>query len=214
MATQPPLKKKKRADIDGWCLSTVDTRLKNMGKIKLIGDWRRDTLVQNLQYKVAGVKWTHVPVIKTFSFPTPVPVGMERLLMKLENAQNRSYPVIPIVVREEFSKTDAAYRSEDYTVNVSFSEPKYDNFRLLYCRICTTKQNLKERFWDKYPEKLSKDRICREELMRNWDNLDLSWNAQDILSCILTNDPKQFALINAPRFIQRQILHWETVHQE
>ena len=99
--------------------------------------------------------------------------------------------------------TDATYRSEEYTVNVSLSEPKYDNFRLLYCRICTTKQNLKERFWDKYPEKLPKDRMCREELMRNWDNLDLSWNAQDILDCI---DPKQFALINAHRFIQRPIL--------
>ena len=126
-------------------------------------------------------------------------------------AQNRSYPVIPIAVREEFSMTDATYRSEEYTVNVLFSEPKYDTFRLLYCRICTTKQNLKERFWDKYPEKLSKDRICREELMRNWHNLDLSWNAQDILDYI---DPKQFTLINARRFIQRPILHWETVHQE
>ena len=80
--------------------------------------------------------------------------------------------------------------------------------------ICTTKQNLKEQFWNKYPEKLPKDRICREELMSNWDNLDLSWNAQDILGCILPNDPKQFALINACRFIQRPILHWETVHQE
>ena len=56
MATQPPLKKKKRADVVDWCPSTVDTRLKNMGKIKLIGDWQRDTLVQNLQYKVATVK--------------------------------------------------------------------------------------------------------------------------------------------------------------
>ena len=84
--------------------------------------------------------------MKMFSFPTPVPVGMERLLMKLENDQNRSYPVIPIEVRKEFSMTDAAYRSEDYIPNVSFSELKYDNFRLLYCCIRTTKQNLKERY--------------------------------------------------------------------
>ena len=91
--------------------------------------------MQNLQYKVATVKWTYVPTMKMFSLRTPIPLGMERLLMKLENAQNQSYPVIPIVVREEFSMTDAAYRSEDYTINVLFSEPKYDNFRLLYCRI-------------------------------------------------------------------------------
>ena len=114
-----------------------------MGKIKLIRDWQRDTLVQNLQYKVVTVKWTHVPTMKMFSFPTPVPVDMERLLMKLEKAQNWSYPVILIAVTEEFFMTDATFRSEDYTVNVSFSEPKYDNFRLLYCCICTMKQNLK-----------------------------------------------------------------------
>ena len=69
--------------------------------------------------------------MKMFSFPTPVPVGMERLLMKLENAQNWSYLVISIAIREEFCMTDATCRSEDYTVNVLFSEPKYDYFRLL-----------------------------------------------------------------------------------
>ena len=131
---------------------------------------------------------------------------MERLLMKLENVQNRSYPVIPIEVRKEFSMTDAAYRSEDYIANVSFSELKYDNFRLLYYCIRTTKQNLKERcgtnILKNYP-----DRICREELMKNLDNLDLSWNAQDLLGCILPNDTKQFALIKTRRFIQQPILH-------
>ena len=114
--------------------------------------------------------------------------------MKLGNVQNRNYPVIHIAVREEFSMTDAAYRSEDYTVNVLFSEPKYDNSRFLYCCICTTKQNLKEQFRDKYPEKLPKYCICGEELRRNWDNLDLWWNAH--------------------RFIQQPKLHWETVYQE
>ena len=142
---------------------------------------------------------------ENFSFPTPVPAGMGRLLIKLENAQKRSYPVGDATVTEEFSMTDA---------NVSFTEPKCDNFRLLYGRICTTKQNLKEWFCDKYPEKLPKDRICREELIRDWGSLDLLFNAQDILGCILPNDPKQFALINAWRFIQQPILHWETVHLE
>ena len=41
--------KKKRADFDGWFPLIVDTRLKNMDKIKLIGEWWRDALVQNLQ---------------------------------------------------------------------------------------------------------------------------------------------------------------------
>ena len=50
--------------------------------------------------------------------------------------------------------------------------------------------------------------------MRNWDNLDLLWNDQDVLGCILPNDPKQFVLINARRFIWWPILHWKTVHKE
>ena len=95
--------------------------------------------------------------------------------MNRKNVCNRSYPVLPIAVREEFPVVDATYRSEDYTANLSFSEPNM----ITYCRIFTTKQNLKERFWDKYPEKLPKDRICREVLIRNRDNLDLSQNAQD-----------------------------------
>ena len=120
-----------------------------------------------------------------------------------------------IAVREEFSMTDAAYRSEDYTINVSFSEPKYDNFRLFYCRIYLYHKTVfKRTILEQISWKLPKDRICKEDLMSNWDNLDLSWNAQDILGCILPNDPKQFALINTCRFIQRPILHWETVHQE
>ena len=108
IATQPPLKKKSRADVGGWRPSTDSTRLKNIAKIKLIGDWQRNTFMQNLQYKVTTVKWTHVPTIKMYYLPTPVPVSMERLLMKLGNAQNRSYPVIHSVVREEFSMTGAA----------------------------------------------------------------------------------------------------------
>ena len=43
--------------------------------------------------------------------------------------------------------------------------------------------------------------------MKNLDNLDLSWNAQDLLGCILPNDTKQFALIKTRRFIQQPILH-------
>ena len=72
-----------------------------------------------MQYKVAGVKWTHVENENIF-LSNPSSSGHGRLLMKLGNAQNQSYPVIPIAVREVFSMTDATDRSEDYTVNVLF----------------------------------------------------------------------------------------------
>ena len=210
---EPLKKKKKRADTDGWRPATLDKRLKDMNKNKHAGDWWRDTVVHNLRYKVATVKWTNKQSKKMFTFESPVPVGMEEVLQKLETAQNRSFEAIPVAVREEFSMLESTYKSIDYEVSVSFSSSKYANFRLLYCRLWTSRKNLKERFWDKYPDKLPKENICREELMKNWDSLDLSWNSQDVLGCILPNNPKQFALINARRFIQRPILHWETVHE-
>ena len=213
MASQPK-KAKKRADVNGWCPGTLEKRLKNMNKNKPTGDWRRDVQVENVPYKIATIKWTHLPTMKTFSFPGPIPVGMEKLLTKLESAQNRTFVCIPLAVREEFSMVESMYKSTDYEVSVSFSEAKYGSFRLLYCRLCTTKNNLREKFWDRYPEKLPADDIGRKELMCNWDSLNLSWNSQDILGCLLPNDPKHYALVNARRFIQRPIQHWQTVHEE
>ena len=142
-----------------------------------------------------------------FTFDSPVPVGMENLLKKLESAQNRSFEAIPMVVRDKFSITENNYKSSDFDVNVSFSSAKYDDFRLLYCHICTSKKNLKENFWNKYPEKLPEGKIDKQELMTSWDSLNLTWNSQDVLGCILPNDPKQHALINARRFILRPVEH-------
>lgn len=209
-----PKKAKKRADVNGWCSKTLEKRLKNMKKLSHTGDWRRDDQVENVHYKIASTKWTHQPTMKTFSFSGPIQVGMENLLAKLESAQNRAFQAIPLAVREEFSMVETTYRRDDYEVSVSFSEAKYGSFRLLYCRLCTSKKNLKEKFWDKFPEKLPADEIGRKQLMSNWDSLNLSWNYQDVLGCLLPNDPKHYALVNARRFIQRPILHWSTVHEE
>ena len=35
-SNQQPPKKNKKVDVDGWCTATVDTRLKNMNKNKLM----------------------------------------------------------------------------------------------------------------------------------------------------------------------------------
>ena len=35
-SNQQPPKKKKKGDIDGWCIATVDTRLKNVNQNKPI----------------------------------------------------------------------------------------------------------------------------------------------------------------------------------
>ena len=148
-----------------------------MSKVKHIGDWRRDVKIHNVHHKIATIKWTHKPSEKMFSFESPVPVGMENLLKKLESAQNRSFEAIPMAVRDEFSITDKNYKSSDYDVNVSFSSTKYYDFRLLYCHICTSKKNLKENFWNKYPEKLPEGKIDKQELMTSWDSLNLTWNS-------------------------------------
>ena len=70
---------------------------------------------------------------------------------------------------------ESTYKSIDYEVSISISSPKYVNFRLLYYRLYTSRKNLKEQFWDKYPDKLPEENICRKELMKNWNPLELSW---------------------------------------
>ena len=210
---EPAKKKKKRADLDGWCSSTVNDRIKHMSKGPLLGSWRRDVQIHNVHHKISTIKWTHKPTKKMFTFDTPVPVGMEELLKKLETAQNRNYDAISLAVRQKFDMTEKGYKSQDYEVNVSFSSARYDDFRLLYCHLCTSNANLKEKFWDRYPDKSPKDNISKLELMKSWDSLGLSWNSQDILGCILPNDPRHFAIINARRFILRPTEHWHSVHK-
>ena len=215
MASAPKkARKAKRADVSGWCPETLDKRLKHMNKNKPLGGWRLDVQLHNLHHKIAQVRWTYLPQMKTFTFPGPVPVGMEKLLAKLESAQNRTFNVIPLAVREEFCMSESSYKSTDYAVEVTFSAAKYGNFRILYCRQCTTKQNLREMFWNKYPDKLPSDNISLQTLMAHWDELNLTWNSQDVLGCILPNNPKHFALVNARRMIQRPIIHFDTVHRE
>ena len=132
-----------------------------MNKNKPIGDWQSDTMVHNLHHKIATKKWTKMHYTKMFPFEAPVPVGMEKLLQKLESAQNRSFKVIPRAVRDKFSILETTNKSSDYEDKVFFSSTNYADFRLLYCRAYTLKQNLKEPFWSKPPEKLSHDNICR-----------------------------------------------------
>ena len=82
-----------------------------------------------------------------FSMTIPVPVGMETLLEKLESAQNRGFEAIAVAVKDYFKLTKVSYENFNFTVHVSFSDEKFDSFRLLYCRFCNSKKFLQERFW-------------------------------------------------------------------
>ena len=216
MASAPkkPKMNKKRADLNGWSPLTVDQKLKNLHKGKPTGDWRRDTKLHNLYHAIATINWTNISSKQTKALSGPIPVGMEGLLRKLESAQNRSFKSIPVAIKEEFGMTESSFNPKDYSVFVLFSEPKYGDFRLVYCRICTLKSNLRDNFWKRFGKKLPEENISIQELMKHWDQLNLSWNSQDVLGCLLPNDPKHYALVNARRMIQRPIEHWNTVHEE
>ena len=56
MDEPPTKKKKKRADLNGWCPKTVDNRIKHMSKLKHVGDWRRDVQIHNVHHKIATTK--------------------------------------------------------------------------------------------------------------------------------------------------------------
>ena len=145
----------------------MDQKLKNMHKGKPTGDWRRDTKIHNLHHVIATINWTNNKTKQTKSLSGPVSVGMEGLLRKLEGAQNRSYQAIPGAIKEEFGMMESSYKSEDYSVFVVFSEPQYGDFRLVYCRICSLKSNLREKFWKRFGNKLPEDDINFQELMKH-----------------------------------------------
>ena len=74
--------------------------------------------------------------MKKFSFEAPVPVGMEKLLQKLESAQNRSLKAIPLAARENFSILETTSKRSDYEEKFFFFfffflSTKYTDFRLL-----------------------------------------------------------------------------------
>ena len=119
-----PKKSRKRPEVDGWSPNTVDQKLKNMHKGNPTGDWRRDVKLHNFHHVIATTNWSHNPTIKTKALSGPVPVGMENLLRKMENAQNSAFKSIPLVVKEEFRMTESSYSPKDYFVSVLFSEPK------------------------------------------------------------------------------------------
>ena len=108
-----------------------------MNKNKPISDWQSDTMVHNLHHKIATNKRTEIHSMKKFSFEAPVPVGMEKLLQKLESAQNRSFKAIPLAARENFSILETTSKSGDYEEKLFFFffffflSTKYTDFRLL-----------------------------------------------------------------------------------
>lgn len=50
--------------------------------------------------------------------------------------------------------------------------------------------------------------------MQHWDKLGLTWNATDVLGCILPNKADETVVVNARRFLIRPIEHWNTVHTQ
>ena len=70
--------------------------------------------------------------------------------------------------------------------------------------------SLREKFWKLF----GNNDLNVQELMKHWDKLNLSWNSQDVLGCIIPNDPNHYALITARRMLLRPIEHRSTVHEE
>ena len=58
-----------------------------------------------------------------------------------------------MVVREEFELTENKCNSAGFKVQVTFSDSKFGNFRVLYCRLFSSNASLKAKFWDPFPDK-------------------------------------------------------------
>ena len=67
-------------------------------------------------------------------------------------------------------------------------EEKYENFYDLYCRFCEKVKLPK--IWEENQDKLSKD-MKIGNLMLKWNTLRTSWLQNDILGCIIPNNPSK-----------------------
>ena len=130
----------------------------------------------------------------------------------MESAQNRVYQSLPIATKEGFGITcKGDYNPKDYTVSVSFGKDgMYSKFWYAYCRLCSNNNKLKASYWDIYPDKLPEE-VSINNLMENWDKLNLSWNQQEVLGCILPNNDTDSIITNA-KLILRPEKHWNSVH--
>ena len=80
-------------------------------------------------------------------------------------------------------------------------------------KFCSSNKSLAREFFDKFPNKLPSE-VSMQNLMRNWDKLEQSWNNNDYLGCLLPNDSSHMVIFNGRRFIQRPIDHWSEVHEQ
>ena len=146
---EPTKKKKKQCDLSGWCKAATPDRLKKMKQHPVAGDWRRFEMIKVKSIE-AVIKWKNISTEDIYSFTTPVAVGMREALKKMESQQNLNFKHLPVVVKEHFGLTETTYKPHNFTVNVSFGvvddESQYSDFMFAYCRLYSSKSNLKKLF--------------------------------------------------------------------
>ena len=151
-----------------------------------------------------------VEVGDIFTIKTVVPVGMTGLLEKIETASGRKWESIPVSVKEHFELAKNAFKSQQFTVTVSFSDTsKYEELHHLYCKECEPANLM--RIWEDHNNNLPEEKSI-VVLMENWDRLGMSWFQNDILGCLIPNVPEETVVINAQRFLLKPEKHYNQFH--
>ena len=124
-------KRKKRSELTGFCAVTIYHILKHLNRVPHKGDWRRHRMI-SIKFVVGEIRWFNKHLVKDscFKIVTPVPVGVQYLLAKLESASGRNFDTLPQAVVEFFKLQKNKYKQEDFSVEVSYTGNNY--FLLLF----------------------------------------------------------------------------------
>ena len=86
---EPPPKKKKRSDIDGWGSKTTFNHIKKMKQHTTPRDWQRFSAIR-LKYLVASVKWSRIVDDKVVTFVTPIAPGVKTFFLSCRASKTKT----------------------------------------------------------------------------------------------------------------------------
>ena len=102
-----------------------------------LGDCQRFGTIK-LKHLVASVKWRRIVDNKMVNFVNPIASSVTKVLLNMQNQQNKNFEMLPIAIKEQFDVQEIDCDPKDYEVTVSFSpNAEYQSFSYAYCHLCS-----------------------------------------------------------------------------
>ena len=198
----------KRAPTNGFCSTTIQSRLDNYQKYSGKIPWRKWRTV-NIVMCMLVQRWVHCigDSTETVEVTQLCPYGMKVFARKLlEHPKCKNFASLPHPVKEMLGNsgvlTAAQYKkcNLELTVIISDPHPPKDDHQL-YCQTCQTEARLLPDLLRKHADALG-EKPNFLSLINNWDTLKIGESYQDYAGCFLPDVKEYEAFPNARRFIR------------